>query len=389
MIIEHRDNLGAFRRAVRDWARATAPAEKSHLWFEALGSDFVDYQRWWMGERQKVGLGTPHWPVEFGGAGLGLAHQVIIADEFARARTPGNETFIIGINHVPATLIPFGSDHQKKTYMPTVGNGTIWCQGFSEPAAGSDLAALRTRAVRDGDHYIVNGQKIWSSFAMYAGYCLLLARTDPDARKHEGISYFILDMSAPGVEVRPIRKSTGTSNFAEIFLTDVRIPVADRIGAENAGWQIAQATLSSERGVISFEMAEREMVHLEHHYATSLASGAEWLDDDELRRDFLRRFAELQALRRQIRTLLQTEPDLGTFSMAPSLIKLARSVGTSVYHDHRVRHAGLAAQLIAPGEGRGSPMYDYLDSFGSMISGGTNDVMRNLIAERGLGMPKG
>ena len=196
-----------------------------------------------MTERNKVGLATPHWPVEYGGAGLGIAHQVIIADEFAQAKTPGADAFIIGLNHLPGTLIPFGTEAQKKKYLPTVAQATVWCQAFSEPGAGSDLANLQTRAVLDGDHYVVNGQKIWSSQSMYARYGILLTRTDTKAKKQRGITYFILDMQAPGVEVRPIRKSTGMSEFAELFLTDVRIPIEDRVGEENQGWTVAQATL--------------------------------------------------------------------------------------------------------------------------------------------------
>src|SRR5262249_27520246 len=158
---------------------------------------------------------------------------------------------VVGLNHVPSTLIPYGTERQKAKYLPTVAQGVIWCQGFSEPGAGSDLASLKTRAVLDGDHYVINGQKIWSSLSMYARYAIFMALIDLAAKKQRGISYFILDMNDPGIEVRPIRKSTGASGFAELFLTDVRIPVEDRVGEENQGWTVAQATLASERGVLA------------------------------------------------------------------------------------------------------------------------------------------
>ena len=241
---------------------------------------YVAFQRWWMAERSKVGLATPHWPKEYGGAGLTLRHLVAIADEMARADAPQARIFTISLIHMPGTLFPHGTEEQKRRYLPGVAKGELWCQGFSEPNSGSDLASLRTRAVRDGDHYVINGQKIWSSSSMYADHCLLLTRTDPNAQKHRGITYFIMDMHAPGVEVRPIRQANGRSEFGELFLTDVRIPAENMIGAENNGWRIAQATLGSERGVIAFEGAERQRYEIEAFYRKSLETGAAWLRDD-------------------------------------------------------------------------------------------------------------
>jgi len=389
LILEHKDDLEAFRQAIRAWVRKTAPPEKAHQWIYAKRGEQVDIQRWWMLERASVGLAIAHWPEEYGGAGLGLAHQIIIADEFARANTPATDAFVIGLNHIPGTLIPYGTEHQKKKYLPTVAQGVIWCQGFSEPGAGSDLAALRTRAVLDGDHYVINGQKIWSSFSMHARYAILLARTDFECRKQQGITYFILDMHAPGVEVRPIRKSTGTSNFAEIFLTEVRIPIEDRVGEENHGWTVAQATLASERGVLVFERVEREAAKLQQYYQRALQARAAWLKDDELRRQFMRLFSEQHAVRRQIRALLQEPKHVGVWSMTPALVKLTSSSLRTTLAEFQVRVAELDGQLIGPSETPPPiPMYDYLDSYGSAISAGTNEIMRNLIAERGLGMPR-
>jgi alkylation response protein AidB-like acyl-CoA dehydrogenase len=386
VILEHKDDLKAFRQAVREWTVKTAPPEKAHQWIGSKGPKLVEIQSWWMAERDKVGLAIPHWPVEYGGGGLQLEHQIIIADEFARARAPADDMFVIGLNHVPGTLIPYGSEEQKKKYLPGVAQGTLWCQGFSEPGAGSDLASLKTKAVRDGDHYVINGQKIWSTYSMYASQCLLLARTDFDVKKQKGISYFIMDMNTPGVEVRPIRKSTGASNFGEIFLTDVRIPVENLIGEENQGWQIAQATLSSERGVLSFDITERDTLFFADTYAKALKEGAEWLKDPELSREFITIFGELQALRQQIRALLR-EPHDGAWSNTPSLVKMARTTLNQRIGDFRIRAEGLTSQFQS-GEYR-APMYEYLETFGTTISGGSNEIMRNLIAERGLGMPRG
>jgi alkylation response protein AidB-like acyl-CoA dehydrogenase len=388
VILEHKDDLKAFREAVRNWVREAAPAERAHEWHRSKGPELVAIQRWWMSELHKVGLAIPHWPVEYGGAGLGLAHQIIVADEFARARSPGSDMFVISLNHVPGTLIPHGTEAQKKRYLPAVAQGELWCQGFSEPGAGSDLASLKTRAVRDGDHYVVNGQKIWSTNSIYASQCLLLVRTDPTAKKHQGISYLIMDMNTPGVEVRPIRKSNGGSNFGEIFMTDVRIPVENLIGEENKGWMVSQSTLASERGVLSFDGAERDMMFLIDVYNQARAERAAWLDDAEMRRAFITLFSDMQAVRQQIRALLREPHEPGVYSMTPSLVKMARTTLSNRLGDFRVRAQGLASQFAEPGTWR-APMYEYLDTFGSTISGGSNEIQRNLIAERGLGMPRG
>jgi len=388
VILEHKDDLKAFREAVRTWTRETAPPERAHEWHRAKGPELVEIQRWWMAERHKVGLAIPHWPAEYGGAGLSLEHQIIITDEFARARSPGSDMFVISLNHVPGTLIPHGTEEQKKRYLPAVAEGELWCQGFSEPGAGSDLASLKTRAVRDGDHYVVNGQKIWSTNSMYASQCLLLVRTDPTAKKHQGISYLIMDMNSPGVEVRPIRKSTGASNFGEIFMTDVRIPVKNLIGAENNGWMVSQSTLSSERGVLSFDGAERDMMFLVDVYKQARAEGAAWLDDAQMRREFITLFAETQASRQQIRALLREPHEPGAYSMTPSLVKIARTTLNNRIGAFRVRAQGLSSQYVDHATWR-APMYEYLETFGSTISGGSNEIMRNLISERGLGMPRG
>ena len=273
-ILDAQHDLPAFRLAIRDWLAAVVPSDWKARMVRASNEEYVAFQRWWMAERSKVGLAIPHWPKEYGGAGLTLRHLVAIADEMARADAPQARIFTISLIHMPGTLFPHGTEEQKRRYLPGVAKGELWCQGFSEPNSGSDLASLRTRAVRDGDHYVINGQKIWSSSSMYADHCLLLTRTDPTAQKHRGITYFIMNMHAPGVEVRPIRQANGRSEFGELFLTDVRIPSENMIGAENNGWRVAQATLGSERGVIAFEGAERQRYEIEAFYRKSLETGA-------------------------------------------------------------------------------------------------------------------
>jgi alkylation response protein AidB-like acyl-CoA dehydrogenase len=382
-ILSQRDDLGQFRTALQQWLAETVAPDAIQQMIDADEEEGVRIQRRWMAERHKVGLGTPHWPKEYGGADLSLAHQIILAEEFARTGAP--------LNHLPGTLLSWGTEDQKSRYLPGVAAGDIWCQGFSEPGAGSDLASLRTRAEKRGDRYVVNGQKIWSSMARYAKSCILLARTDPDAPKHKGISFFIMDMAAPGVELRPIQQLNGNSEFAEIFLTDVEIPAENLVGPENEGWKVAQATLASERGVIAFEYIERARYAVEGFFARAVADDAAWLKDDQLRRAFVDQLVELQANRLLLRRLLRgnASGEHGD-EMLPSYVKLHGSIFRQQYSALLARLAGLEGQIFKMGfEDVYFPaMYTFLSSFSWTIAGGSNEIMRNLIAERGLGMPR-
>ncbi|HKT53310.1 MAG TPA: acyl-CoA dehydrogenase family protein [Caulobacteraceae bacterium] len=388
-ILDQVEDLAAFRQAVRSWLAQTMARRRV---LDANGpASFYDSQQWWMAERNKVGLGTPHWPSAYGGADLSLKHQVIIAEEAARARAPAMSMFIVSLNHVPHTLMQWGTEAQKTKYLPGVARGVVWCQGFSEPGAGSDLASLRTRAERRGDHYVVNGQKIWSSFSMHADHCILLARTDPDAQKHRGISYFLMDMKTPGVEVRPIRMSNGDTEFAELFLTDVKIPAENLIGEENQGWAVAQSTLSAERGVLAFENGERLRYVMEDFFGSAVARNAIWLRDPQQQREYVRLFGEVQACRRMLRRLLR-ENESGS-AAAASTVVLVKVINTTLWRkvsDFMLRTQGVAGQFhqpTAPSEGR-DPIETYITSFGGTIAGGSNEIMRNIIAERLLRMPR-
>ena len=228
-------------------------------------AEFVRFQKSWFAELHEAGYAVPHWPSEWGGGlrtrgaarKMSVPEQIVLYQELAAYDAPRLVLAFVGIHHAASTLLAAGSDEQRRRHLPAILDGEIWVQGFSEPEAGSDLASLRTSARRIGDSYVVNGQKLWASGGMYADWCLLLARTDPDAPKRKGISYFLLDMTTPGVEVRPIRNAIGDSHFCEIFLNDVSIPAANLVGVENAGWQVAQATLGAERGLTMLELAER------------------------------------------------------------------------------------------------------------------------------------
>ncbi len=232
-------DLDAFRSEVREWCEAHVPAGWRQAQTGVPEADFVAFQKAWFQELRTAGYAVPHWPAEWGG-GLSVPRQAVLYQELAAHDAPRLVLAFVAIHHAASTLLAAGSDEQRRRHLPAILDGEIWVQGFSEPEAGSDLAALRTTARRSGDHYVVDGQKLWASGAAHADWCLLLARTDPDAPKRHGISYFLLDMRTPGIDVRPIRNANGESHFCEIFLSDVVIPETDRVGPENGGWQVAQ-----------------------------------------------------------------------------------------------------------------------------------------------------
>src|SRR6516165_3651155 len=238
----------SFRAELRAWLADSLPALSPQPAREAW-----DERRKWDTDWQRrlfdAGYAGLHWPREFGGRGASPTEQLIFYEETTRARAPYVRVDFVGTLHAGPTLIEEGSDAQKAAHLPKILRGEeVWCQGFSEPGAGSDLASLRTRAVRDGDDYVLNGQKIWCSYGQVADVGEFLVRTDPDAPKHKGISWLILPMDTPGIEIRPIRTVIGSSEFCEVFLSDVRVPVANRVGAENDGWRVTNVTLKYERG---------------------------------------------------------------------------------------------------------------------------------------------
>ncbi|HUO38187.1 MAG TPA: acyl-CoA dehydrogenase family protein, partial [Mycobacterium sp.] len=227
-------DLDAFGAMVAGWCGQHIPPDWRQRQTGVSGDDFVSFQRAWFAQLRGAGFAVPHWPAEWGG-GMPVDKQVVLYQQLAAHDAPRLVLAFVAIHHAASTLLAAGTDEQRRRHLPAILDGEIWAQGFSEPEAGSDLAALRTAARRVGDSYVVTGQKLWASGGQYADWCLLLARTDPTAPKRHGISYFLLDMSSPGIDVRPIRQATGESHFCEIFLNDVVIPAANLIGAENNG----------------------------------------------------------------------------------------------------------------------------------------------------------
>jgi alkylation response protein AidB-like acyl-CoA dehydrogenase len=346
--------------------------------------------------RFDAGLAAVHYPAGHGGLGLSRTLQPAADEEFAKAGAHDLDPRrnVIGLGMAAPTIIAFGTDEQKTRWLKPLWTAEeIWCQLFSEPGAGSDLAGLGTRAVRDGDEWVVNGQKVWTSLAHEARWGLLLARTDPDVPKHAGLSYFVIDMHQPGVEVRPLRQLTGQAEFNEVFFTDARVPDANRLGDIGAGWRVAQTTLMNERVSIgSSRSVPREQ-------SAIAFAAAEWRTHPELRTHelhdrLLRLWAEAEVARlageRLRQQLAAGEP--GPEGSAAKLVfaRLNQEVSgweidfgaaDGLRYDDWTMHRGSASDYA-----RG-PGYRYLRSRANSIEGGTSEVLRNIIAERVLGLP--
>ena len=390
------DDLDEFRAAVRDWCGAHVPAGWRREQVGASDEEFISFQKWWFSELRQAGLAVPHWPSNWGG-GMPVLQQIVLYQELAAHDAPRLVLAFVAIHHTASTLLAAGTDEQRRRHLPAILDGEIWAQGFSEPEAGSDLASLRTTARKDGDRYIVSGQKLWASGAMHADWCLLLARTDPGAPKRRGISYFLLDLRAPGLDIRPIRQATGESHFCEIFLDDAVIPATQLVGPENGGWQVAQQTLSAERGMTMLELAER-LGHagfkwLLEDCSRTRPSGYRPIDDPFVAGRLAGFEAEISGLRAMCRSLVDAHDD-GTAGPAdPSIVKV-------YYSELLQRLTGFATEVggvdaftaltkpAASGWESAAWALDFVGSWEWTIPGGANEIQRNIIAERGLGLPR-
>lgn len=381
-------SLNDFRDEVRRWCAAHVPADWRSRQTGVGEDEFVAFQKSWFAELHSAGYAVPHWPAEWGG-GMSVGEQIVLYSELAAHDAPRLVLAFVGIHHAASTLLVAGTEEQRRRHLPAILNGEIWVQGFSEPEAGSDLAGLRTTARKSGDSYVVNGQKLWASGGMHADWCLLLARTDPDAPKRRGISYFLLDMRSPGIDVRPIRNAVGDSHFCEIFLNDVEIPAANLIGAENQGWQVAQATLGAERGMTMLELAERLG---NAGFAWLLAASRE-VGDAVVRDRLVQLEIELAALRGMCRDVVE-RTEAGTAGPADaSVVKLYYSELLQRMTDFGAEIGGLDAHTVltkpaSSGWESGSWMLDFIGSWEWTIPGGTSEIQRTIIAERGLGLPR-
>ncbi|EGE42622.1 acyl-CoA dehydrogenase [Streptomyces sp. SID4928] len=372
-----------FRWRLREWLSGVLPglpAKPSPDDWPARRA----YDTAWQRMLYDAGYAGLHWPVDAGGRGATPTQHLIFLEETEKAGAPYVGANFVGLLHAGPTIAAEGTAGQRARWLPPVLRGDeIWCQGFSEPDAGSDLAALRTRAVRDGDDYVVSGSKIWTSHAEVADWCELLVRTDPDAPKHRGISWLAMPMDAPGITVRPLRTLAGSTEFAEVFLDEVRVPVRNRVGAENDGWRVTMVTLSFERGTafVGEVVACRRTLDA---LADEARRTGRW-DDPVLRRRLGRLNAELRALWRLTQANVSESERTGGVP----------GVGGSVF---KLRYSGVRQELYeAAAEVLGADAFDVdrewvldrLSSLSYTIAAGTSQIQRNIVAERILGLPKG
>ena len=382
--------LQDFRATVRQWCREHVPTDWRAAQTGVSDQAFVEFQKSWFAELHTAGYAVPHWPAEWGG-GMSVPEQIVLYQELAAHDAPRLVLAFVGIHHAASTLLVAGTDEQRRRHLPAILNGEIWVQGFSEPEAGSDLASLRTTARRTGDTFVVNGQKLWASGGKHADWCLLLARSDPAAPKRKGISYLLMDMNSPGVEVRPIRNAVGDSHFCEVFLSDVEIPAVNLVGPENAGWQVAQATLGAERGMTMLELAER-LGNAGFRWLVDLCRRSGYSDDARVL-DRLAQFdIEITGLRGLCRDVVESHGSGGGPADA-SIVKLFYRELLQRSTDLGAEIGGLTAQteLLKPlssGWESGAWVLDFLGSWEWTIPGGASEIQRTIIGERGLGLPR-
>lgn len=373
-----------FRKELRAWL-STHVTESVRAAGPRRGADDAAFEtlRGWNATMADAGWAAVSWPQEYGGRGAGALEQLVYAEETTRARVPAPLN-IIGINNIAPAIMQHGTEAQKTTLLPRMLRADdIWCQGMSEPEAGSDLASLRTRAVRDGDEFVVSGQKIWTSLGHRADWCQLYVRTDPEAPKHKGISCLIVDMSLPGIEARPLVTLNGDADFAEVFFDDVRVPADALLGPLHKGWQVATTTLSFERAEAARLYAEMQvrLQDLVTDLSTRANDGTSPIDDPSVRR----RLGDLDVRIKNLEVLCLRSISAGmhggdSFATA----SLAKTVWGEIGKDI----AALAFDSLGPAAGDGRWDEFRLTSHALTIAGGTTQINKNITAQRVLGLPR-
>ena len=385
----------AFRDELRDWLGEVLPT----LGDPPDRDDWIARREWDMGWQRKLydaGYAGINWPSEFGGRGSTPTEHLIFLEETTRMGAPYVGMNFVAQLHAGPTLILEATAEQQARHLPAMLKGEeVWCQGFSEPNAGSDLASLSTRAIRDGDHYVVTGQKIWTSFGHVADYCELLVRTDPEAPKHRGITWLICPMDLPGIEVRPITTVAGSSEFCEVFFDEVRIPVKNRVGDENDGWRVAMVTFSFERGtafiseLLGTMNQLAEMAELAQHIPRN---GSTAWDDDEIRREIGHLQAEYDALWALTKRVVSQAQRTGMPGPGGSVFKLyyaeVKKRMADLAHRMLEREALVLAHDVGDEQTGGDMVASRLYVLSLSIAAGTSQIQKNIIGERILGLPK-
>ncbi len=396
----------AFRGEIRDWLVSNLPAGWFDNGFEMTSEERKAFNEGWPATLFDGGWICATWPTEYGGKGLTTMQGVVLAEEFAKAKAPLRADFF-GDTLVGPTILQWGTEEQKREFLPKILKGEMsWCQGFSEPNSGSDLASLKTTAILDGDEWIINGQKVWTTQGHHADYCFLLTRTDPDAPKHKGISYLLVPMRQPGVEVRGIVQPDGTAEFCEVFFDNARCPKDNVVGGINDGWKVANSTLGFERGMSATTGYRRfeEEFRLLAEQAT--ANGA--IDDPNVRQRLVRFYSKIQILRvHGLRSLSATvsgrkDPSVAALGAMNKMFwsemhKEAMELALDIYGASSMLVDTGPAAGSWPGSGRdkrreGYPVSPMMSAFffsrSETIWGGTSQIQRNIVGERVLGLPK-
>jgi alkylation response protein AidB-like acyl-CoA dehydrogenase len=378
----------AFREQVRDWLRANVPRAKRPM----EGPGLRDFDLGWQRRQYEGGWAGISWPREYGGRGLSLVQQLIWYEECARAGAPVGGSMFVALTHAGPTLITRGSEAQKSFHLPKILAGeAVWCQGFSEPNAGSDLASLRTQGRIEGDFLVVNGSKIWTSYAYLADYQELLLRTDPAAPRHRGLTWVICDMHLPGITIQRIPTMSGTGNLCQVFYDEVRIPLENVVGKVNDGWNVSMTTLGFERGTafinhqVALASTVDELVALAGHVVAADGSGTAIEDGD-----IASRLATLRARVAALRAMTYLSVSRGMVQEVPG------SEGNIIalyYAELSKKVYALAVELLgAEGLEKRTTERDwlteYLDAFKNTIAGGSSQIRRNVIGERVLGLPR-
>jgi alkylation response protein AidB-like acyl-CoA dehydrogenase len=382
-----------FRDGLRDWLRANVPRDWSE-WREKPIEESFPYLRAWQQKLHEGRWAAVSWPKEYGGRGATLAQQAIFWEEMARVEAPPMAN-ALGLGLIGPTIIAFGTQEQKQRFIPKILSAEeIWCQGFSEPNAGSDLASLQTEARLEGDHYVVNGQKVWTSYGWVGNWCELVARTDSNVPKHKGLTVLLIDMKSPGVEVRPLRQMTGESEFNEMFFRDVRVPVENVLGKVNDGWNVAVSTLMHERGAYGarlhplFKRNINRLIELSRKFQKN---GHAAVQDPLTRQKLAQCYAEIEIMRwNQLRAFSRIS---ATGAPGPE-----GSIQKIFWSELNQRLQQIAQEIFGPygqllvGDGRavdkGIWSYGYLRTRGNTIEAGTSEVQRSIIGHFVLGLPK-
>lgn len=384
----------AFRDEVRAWLHANVPPDwekrESHGELSERFAFLRDFQK----RVYEAGWAGIAWPKEYGGRGASLMEQVIFTEEMARAGAPPLAN-VLGLSLIGPTIIAFGTDQQKKRFLKSILSADeIWCQGFSEPNAGSDLAGIRTQSKLEGDHYLINGQKVWTSYGWAADWCALLTRSDPNSTKHKGLTYILVDMKSPGVEVRPLRQLTGETEFNELFFHDVRVPAENVLGQVNDGWRVAMGTLMHERATLGAGMQVRfkrqydRLVELSH---TLERNGKHASDDPVMRQKLAQSYIEIEIMRLNQMRAITCISQSGVPGPEGSVQKIFWSELNQRFQQTAAELLGPYAQLTqgnAHSIDDGQWAYNYLRARGNTIEAGTSEIQRNIIGHFVLGLPK-